>query len=138
MEYLGIKRNMTESTTQTEALYDEMDDDFDEEKFEHNTRKMNELFPNLMFSCDPDDYEQLDDELLPNKEAIIYHTLKCICCAPEREGAEVIHIKRNHNITYRDFYQECNNNWSNELCDHSFLEGINITNNIQITLDFGS
>jgi hypothetical protein len=100
--------------------------------------QMHMLFPNLPFCSRCDDYKRLDNILLENSNAIIYFPLKCYCCCPDREGAEVIHIKRNINITYRDFYQECNDKWQSKFCNHNFLENIYVTNNIQINLEFGN
>ena len=106
-----------------------MDDDYE---------LMMDLYPKLPFSIDFDEPHNLEDELLPSKIAIIHYPLKCICCCPEREGCEVILIQREQNIKYKDLYQECNDQWKNKMCNHSFLEDITIKNNIQINLGFGS
>ena len=51
---------------------------------------------------------------------------------------EMIYIKRNRFITYRDFYEECVAHWQHDCGDHRFLEIIEITNDTQIDMFMGS
>lgn len=102
--------------------------------------EMQRLFPNAAnkFCLDVDDLERLDSELIPSKNAVILYPLKCIVCDPDREGSVVIPVNRKHNITYRDFYEECHKHWHDELCNHQFLEGFDVLTESQITPSFGS
>ena len=113
-------------------------DIYNDELVQEKYNKMNELFPQLKFCVDVDDYDRLDNVLVKNKDAIIFYKHNCFCCDPKRNVSEVIYIKRNHQITYRDFYNECNMKWKNEMCNHRFLEQIDIKNDTQIDLFFGS
>ena len=113
------------------------------EEFEYRMEKMTELFPHLKFSLNTKDYDRLDEELVQSKNVIVYYSYSCICCCPENFQHEFFEINRNHNITYRDFYEECLIKWKYnpyELgCNHLFLEGFNVnSNNNVITPIFGS
>lgn len=117
-----------------------MSEDSDEE-FEEFVRKsdeMTKLFPNLPFSHDVNDLDKLDEPLINSKTAVIFYPLKCLCCCPDREESVVIFIKRDKNITIRDFYTECEKHWKEPLCNHQFLEGFEILTDAQITPAFGS
>ena len=119
-----------------------MNNELDEDTYEFKIDKMNELFPNLKFSSDPDDYERLDDVLVPYNNAIVYYSYKCYCCCEDNKMFEKFEINRNHNITYRDFYEECQLKWKYTAydmgCNHHFLEGFKNTKNNVITPEFGS
>jgi len=117
------------------------DTEFDSEEYENKIDNMNHLYPNLKFSSDADDYDRLDNELVNSKNAIVYYSYKCICCCPNNENSEYFEIRRNKNITYRDFYDECVLKWKyniNDFCNHSFLEHIDVDENHIITPSFGS
>ena len=118
-----------------DALNEESDDQIE---FNRKIKIMNENYPNLPFSPNVEDFDNLDDILINSKLAIIYYPLKCAVCCPDRQGAEVIAIKRNRFITYNDFYTECNNYWSSDMCNHCFLEGLEVKNGFQIEPWFGS
>ena len=112
------------------------DEEYDD--FVRKSEKMTELFPILPFSHNVDDLDKLDEQLINSKIAVIFYPLKCMCCCPEREGAVVIPIKRDKNITFRDFYTECEKHWKEPLCNHQYLEGFEILTDSQITPWFGS
>ena len=107
--------------------------------YEIKIREMDFLFPNLPFSSDPDDYERLDEVLVNQNTAILYHKYNCRCF-PENYNIKILLINGNgKNITRRDFYKNCNDKWNDyETCDHHFLEYIKVKNNLQISLEFGS
>jgi len=105
---------------------------------EEKINNMNALFPNLKFCADCDDYDKLDDVLIYSKDAVVFYKHKCYCCDPNRNLNEVIYIKRNTLITYRDFYETMNTEWCFNMCSHQFLEDKEIKNDTQINLFFGS
>jgi len=121
-------------------------EDFDEDEFERKSDAMNELFPNLPFSPNTDDYDILDNVLVENTLAVIYIECNCHCFGRVgttenefRKPKKIITIKRkNRYITYRDFYSTMNRykNWIS--CDHSFLEQLIIIDNLVIHMGFGS
>ena len=111
------------------------DEDID---FENKCKKMDKLFPNLKFCYDCEHFDLLDNVMVKNKDAIVYYKHNCICCSPYNNLVEMIYIKRDRYITYRDFYDECCKNWKYEMCNHRFLEQIEIKNDTQIELFFGS
>tara|TARA_S200002703_G_scaffold158551_1_gene169216 strand:- start:427 stop:780 length:354 start_codon:yes stop_codon:yes gene_type:complete len=116
----------------------EEEDDFNEKKYTEKMDNMYQLFPNLKFCPLVEHYDILDDVLLKNKDGIIYYKHECFCCNPNRTDVELIYIKRNRHITYRDFYQECNDKWKYDMCNHLFLESIDVKNDTQIDIWFGS
>jgi len=99
---------------------------------------MDEAFPKLPFGYDNEHADRLDEVLVESKNAIVFHPKKCIVCRPNDIGAEIIPIVRDRYITYRDFYKECEAKWAQEMCNHQFLEDIQVKNNCQIELWFGS
>ena len=120
---------------ETSIIFEIKDTDQECDNVEEYTRKlriMNEKYPNLPFNPNVNHLERLDYILVNSNSAIIYLPLKCVFCCPNQEGAEVINIRRNSFITYNDFYTECNNNWSSELCNCRFLECLEIKNNFII------
>ena len=118
-----------------------METEFNEEEFEFKMEKMMELFPKLKFSDNSDDYDILDEVLVPYNNAVVYYSYVCYCCCEDNEMFEKFEINRNHNITYRDFYEECELKWKytpDEMgCNHHFLEGFKINKNVIIP-EFGS
>ena len=115
------------------------DDDFDEETFLQNSNQMDALFPNLKFVPDHKHLDILDNVLVHNKDAIIYYKHnKYYYSNYPTTPIEMIYIKRNRFITYRDFYQECVAHWQHDCGDHRFLEIIEITNDTQIDMFMGS
>ena len=116
-----------------------MDIDLDDAVFIERLDKINKLFPNLKFSADTDHLDILDDVLVKSKDAVIYFKHdKYYYENFSNIPVEIIYIKRDKFITYRDFYIECEKNWVNDCGNHCFLEGINIHNDTQIDLEFGS
>jgi len=111
---------------------------FNDTEFEIKHKEMDKLFPNLKFCFDCFHIDKLDNVLVKNKDAVIYYKHKCMCCDPYCDLIELIYIKRNRLITYRDFYNECCKNWKYEMCNHRFLEYIDVKNDTQIELFFGS
>ena len=101
----------------------------DIEEYTRKLKLMDEKYPNLPFRPNVNHLDRLNDSLVNSKLAVIYLPLKCVFCCPDRQGAEVIIIKRKHFITYNDFYTECNTNWSSQLCNCLFLESLEIRNN---------
>ena len=117
----------------------ESDDDFDEESFLQKTDKMEQLFPNLKFIPYHKHFDILDNVLVKNKDAIIYYKHNDYYYSNyPTTPKEIIYIKRNRFITYRDFYEECSTHWQHDCGDHRFLEFIEVTNDTQIDMFFGS
>jgi len=112
--------------------------DYDEIEFERKHNEMNKLFPNLKFCFDCDHIDILDNVLVKSKDSVIYYKHRCMCCCPDCNLVEIIYIKKENYITYRDFYNECNMKWKYDMCNHRFLEQIDVKNNTQIELFFGS
>jgi hypothetical protein len=110
-------------------------------EFERKSNEMERLFPNLPFSPDIDDLDRLDQEVYVSEydfhNATIFHENRCYCCRPEADGGQIININRDRNITYRDVYTECERQWTEEMCNHMFLEHIDAKHGT-ITLHFGS
>ena len=101
--------------------------------FEEKCEKMNALFPKLPFDADTDHLDILDNVLVKNKDAIVYykHNRFYYSNSPTNP-IELIYI------TYRDVYIACENEWKHDCGNHRFLEGINVYNDTQIELCFGS
>lgn len=121
-----------------DAMKDLNESEFDEEEFDRKCDIMDNAFPNLPFCPDNHHADILDEVLLESNTAIIFHPKKCIVCCPNDIRVEIIPIIRDKYITYRDFYQECEAKWNQKMCNHRFLEVIDIKNNCQIELGFGS
>tara|TARA_B110000305_G_scaffold77463_1_gene87062 strand:- start:3712 stop:4062 length:351 start_codon:yes stop_codon:yes gene_type:complete len=101
--------------------------------------KMHELFPKLKFCADETHLDILDDVLVKSKDAVVYYTHDNYYYSNfTNKPIEIIYIKKDKFITYRDFYLECEKSWLNNCGDHCFLEGISIRNDTQIDLYFGS
>ena len=111
----------------------------EERLFEAKCKKMDALFPKLPFDADTDHLDILDNVLVKNKDAIVYykHNRFYYSNSPTNP-IELIYIKRDRFITYRDFYVECEANWIHDNGDHRFLEIIEVLNDTQIELWFGS
>ena len=115
--------------------------DNSEDEFIYYYERMNELFPNLKFSPNEKDYNKLNDVLVQAKTAIVYHDYTCYCWDYENfqsHHKELFIIQRDHNITYNDFYTECEKMWKHQPCNHNFLEIIEVDENNVITMWFGS
>ena len=107
--------------------------------FEEKCEKMNALFPKLPFDADTDHLDILDEVIAKNKDVIIYHKHnKFYYSNFPTTPVELIYIKRDRHITYRDVYLECEAKWIHDCGNHRFLEGINVYNDTQIELCFGS
>jgi hypothetical protein len=119
----------------------DMDDD-EQAEFERKSNEMDRLFPNLPFSPNLDDLDRLDQEIhvsdFDYHNATLFHEKRCLCCCPEADGGQIVNINRDRNITYRDVYTECERQWTQEMCNHIFLEGIKVNGSGIIVLDFGS
>ena len=119
--------------------------DCSESEYANKYEQMCELFPNLKCSPDASHFDKLD-------EILVYSDTATICDEPDQfhfcysgisgamklEYTNIIHIDnpKDKFITYRDFYFAMQK-WKQPMCDHQFLEDINVENNI-ITLGFGS
>jgi len=117
------------------------DDSFDEKEFEFVMKQMDKLFPKLPFSYNTDDYYKLDEVLVDYPYALIYQNRTCYCVSGKDPTpiTLIINSYNNKNITYRNFYEEVEKKWDRNYwsCNHQFLEGICVKNNI-IDLHFGS
>ena len=111
----------------------------EERLYQEKCEKMDTLFPKLPFDADTDHLDILDNVLVKNKDAIVYykHNRFYYSNSPTNP-IELIYIKRDRFITYRDFYVECEANWIHDNGDHRFLEIIEVLNDTQIELWFGS
>jgi len=149
-----LKDTIPDSTYK--ALYDALNEDLyyestsipvpdmeedEQAEFERKSNEMDRLFPNLPFSPNIDDLDRLDQEVYVSEydfhNATIFHENRCVCCRPEADGGQIININRDRNITYRDVYTECERQWTEEMCNHMFLEDIDAKHGT-ITLHFGS
>ena len=108
---------------------------------ENMIEEMEKLFPNAPFSYDAEDVNWLDDVLIEEPYALIYQNRTCYCVGDQDPTpiSIVINSYNGKNITYRNFYAEIEKKWDKDyvVCNHNFLEGISIKNNI-IELEFGS
>lgn len=149
-----LKDTIPDSTYK--ALYDALNEDIypeftpitvpdieedEQAEFERKSDEMDRLFPNLPFRPNLDDLDHLDQEVCVSEydfhNATIFHENRCYCCRPEADGGQIININRERNITYRDVYTECERQWTEEMCNHMFLERIDGKYGT-ITLHFGS
>ena len=109
--------------------------------FEYMMEQMDKLFPNLPFSPIIEHYDCLEDSVLEEPYALIYQNRTCYCV----DGGDptpitiIINSYNGKNITYRNFYEEIEKKWDKKYlpCNHNFLEGLSVYNNI-IQLEFGS
>lgn len=114
-----------------------MDDE--ELLFNYRVNEMERLFPTLKFCSDEKHLDLLDCVLVKSKDAIIYYKHDAYYYSHYPYiPIELIYIKRNRLITYRDFYNECCEKWEHDCGDHRFLESIQVLNDTQIDLWFGS
>ena len=114
-------------------------DDFDDKLFIERCDAMSKLFPNLKWTPDEKHLDILDKVLVKNKDAIIYYKHNPYYYSEYPVvPVEIIYIKRDRHITYRDVYLECEMKWIHDCGNHRFLEGINVYNDTQIELCFGS
>tara|TARA_R110000787_G_scaffold277498_1_gene386880 strand:- start:2032 stop:2388 length:357 start_codon:yes stop_codon:yes gene_type:complete len=117
----------------------DLDDGFDEELYIERCDAMNKLFPKLKFDANEEHLDILDDVLVKNKDAIVWYTHNTYYYSNyTKPPVELIYIKRDKFITYRDFYVEMQKKWENECGDHRFLELIHVYNETQIELFLGS
>ncbi len=83
----------------------------------------------------------INDVLIEEPYALIYQNRTCYCVGDQDPTpiSIVINSYNGKNITYRNFYAEIEKKWDKDyvVCNHNFLEGISIKNNI-IELEFGS
>ena len=102
--------------------------------FDEKWEAMRTMFPNAYkyFCPDVSDYDFLDEEYIETNNAVIFYPLYCEECEDEREGSVVIPIFRDHNLTIRDFYEECDKHWNQHLCEHCFIREWDVKNNTQI------
>jgi hypothetical protein len=100
--------------------------------------KMQNDFPNLPFSGNTDDLFRMDEAILNNNVAVVYHEYSCYCFGEDRTRKKVIVIRRKNNITYRDFYNTMNRCKTWLECNHNSLEYIKVQNNLILKLWFGS
>lgn len=113
--------------------------DNDDDLFFQQMKQMDILFPNLKFTPDHNHIDILDNVLVKNKDAIIYYKHNDYYYSNyPTTPREIIYIKRNRFITYRDFYEECSAHWEFDCGDHRFLEIIEVTNDTQIDMFLGS
>jgi len=114
---------------------------FNSDDYDNMFEEMNKLFPNAPFSYDAEHFNCLDDVLIEEPYALIYHHRTCYCVGDKDPTpiSIVINSYNGKNITYRNFYAEIEKKWDKdyEVCNHHFLEFISIKNNI-IELEFGS
>ncbi len=124
----------------------ELTQDEEQKLFDANSEKMYNLFPNLPFCADIEHLVILDDVVAESNDAIIYYKHNEYYYANfPTTPIELIYIKRDRHITYRDVYLECEMRWIHDNGNHIFLEGIcvydethnSLTNTI-IELRFGS
>ena len=113
-------------------------DDSDEE-FEFKMDKMDMLFPRLKWTPITDHFNILDEVFVKSEDAVVYykHNEFYYSNFPSIP-VEIIYIKRDKFITYRDVYMECEENWNYENGNHIFLERMYCLNQTQIELEFGS
>ena len=107
--------------------------------FSEKCELMNKLFPKLPFCGDTDHLDILDEVLVKNKDAIVYYKHNPFYYSNfPTTPIEIIYIKKERHITYRDVYIACENEWRYDCGNHRFLEGIYVLNDTQIELCFGS
>lgn len=115
-----------------------MEDD-DDILYMERCERMEATFPNLQFSPCAEHLDMLDDVLVKNKDAIVWYIHDTYYYSNyTTKPVEFIYIKRDKFITYRDFYEECEEKWQYECGDHRFLELIHVYNETQIELFLGS
>jgi len=110
-----------------------------DEEFEFKMDKMDMLFSRLKWTPITDHYDILDEVFVKSKDAVVYykHNEFYYSNFPSIP-VEIIYIKTDEYITYRDVYMECEENWNYENGDHIFLERMYCLNQTQIELEFGS
>ena len=103
--------------------------------FDEKWNAMKTMFPNVNEHFCPNvaDYDFLDEEYLETNSVVIYYRLGCDKCEDHRESSVVIPVFRNHNITIRDLYEECDKHWKDYLCEHMFLRDWDIVSEAQVT-----
>ena len=105
---------------------------------ERKIKRMDRLYPNLPFNPNPEDSDRLNKVFIKSTSATLFHPTCCYCCDPVADGGQIININRDRNIRYRDIYEECERQWTQELCDHRFLDGIIDCGDGVILMKFGS
>ena len=121
----------------TKHIHAPLTDD-EEALMEYKIEQFDQLFPNLPFRANLDDLDRLDNTFKDSKNLTIFHPNRCYCCCPEEDGGQIININRDRNITYRDIYTECERQWTEEMCNHIFLDHILETGSGLVILSFSS
>lgn len=105
-------------------------EEFDEEKYEEEMRKIDEEFPDVKFTI-AIPYDELDDVVIDGNQLVIEHDYTCICCDGRGLPSNKVFFNINSPdkpITNRLIINELIKHNFDPGCNHHFLEFINKKN----------